>query len=483
MERCGLPSSEKHLTSRRVFLRTLPFVPLSLDALLANAKRISADEETPGRSAEWRTLPAVIRAAFVRRRGDFWMACPGRSYPVDAEMKRYTQLATDAAKKLGVQLVFSLNPIYDQQASDTWIARLKANPPDGVLLFVMDRHGVAWPTANALAETGIPSVIFAPIGTAFTQNVLVPSKRPGAYVVSSLEFDGVVQGMRMIRAAAQMKNTRILVVRGSERKDSELPDLGCRVRVVPSEEYATQFDSISVSSEVRHIASELLNGATKCVEPSMQDLYDQARHYVAVQRLIARDDSDAITMDCLGLAGSKRTPAPCLAWMRLNDSGSVVAGCEADMNGITTMLLVRYLFDKPGFMQDPLPETVHRSLCGFHCTCPTRLDGFDRPAAPYIIRTHHSDTAAAPQVLWRIGQRITIAQFSGTKKLIISSGEVVANVNTPPAGGCRTDVEVKLDSEIDPRDFPGFHQVFFYGDHKHDLLAYCQMHGIEPLVV
>jgi hypothetical protein len=169
--------------------------------------------------------------------------------------------------------------------------------------------------------------------------------------------------------------------------------------------------------------------------------------------------------------------------MGLNDSGEVVAGCEADMNAVTTMLLVRYLFDQPGYIQDPLPETVHHTLCGFHCTSATRLDGFGQPPAPYIIRSHHSDTCAAPQVLWRVGQRITIAQFSGTKKLIIASGEVVGNVNTPPAGGCRTDVEVKLDSDTDPRDFPGFHQVFFYGDHKDDLLAHCQMHRIEPMVV
>ena len=476
--RCSLPQGCQ--TTRRAFLRTLPAIPLGLSALLSGRSPSHAAEPP---ADDWRTLPAVIRAAFVRRKGDFWMSCPGRSYPVDAEMKRYAGLLTQAARDLGVQLVMNASPIYDQKDQEAFIGRLKANPPDGVVLFVMDRHGVAWPTANALADTGIPSVIFAPIGTAFTQNVLEPSKKPGAFVVSSLEFDGVIQGMRMIRAAAQMRNARILVVRGKERKDAEMADIGCRVRVVPSEDYAKEFDGVAETPEVRAMAADFLKRAAKCVEPSMDDLCAQARHYQAARRLMAREDADAITMDCLGLASSKRAPAPCLAWMGLNDSGDVVAGCEADMNAVTTMLLVRYLFDKPGYIQDPLPETVHRNLCGFHCTSATKLDGFDKPPAPYIIRTHHSDTAAAPQVLWRVGQRITIAQFSGTKKLIISSGEVVSNVDTPPAGGCRTDVEVKLDSDIDPRDFPGFHQVFLYGDHKHDLLAYCQMHKLEPLVV
>ena len=156
--RCCLPQGGR--TTRRAFLRTLPAIPLGLSAVLsgwvpsARAAEPAADD--------WRTLPAVMRAAFVRRKGDFWMSCPGRSYPIDAEMKRYAGLLTEAAQDLGVQLVMNANPIYDQKDQDAFIARLKANPPDGVVLFVMDRHGVAWPTANALADTAIPSVIFAP---------------------------------------------------------------------------------------------------------------------------------------------------------------------------------------------------------------------------------------------------------------------------------------------------------------------------------
>jgi hypothetical protein len=30
--------------------------------------------------------------------------------------------------------------------------------------------------------------------------------------------------------------------------------------------------------------------------------------------------------------------------------------------------------------------------------------------------------------------------------------------------------------------YPGFHQLFFYGDFKKELLAYCQLFQIEPLV-
>jgi hypothetical protein len=58
---------------------------------------------------------------------------------------------------------------------------------------------------------------------------------------------------------------------------------------------------------------------------------------------------------------------------------------------------------------------------------------------------------------------------------------VVANVSTPPAGGCRTSVEIKMDRVADARDVLGFHQVVFYGDHRRDVEAFCQMVGVQVI--
>jgi len=43
-------------------------------------------------------------------------------------------------------------------------------------------------------------------------------------------------------------------------------------------------------------------------------------------------------------------------------------------------------------------------------------------------------------------------------------------------------VMLKMDGQPDLLSYPGFHQLFFYGDFKKELLAYCQLHGIEPMV-
>ncbi len=83
------------------------------------------------------------------------------------------------------------------------------------------------------------------------------------------------------------------------------------------------------------------------------------------------------------------------------------------------------------------------------------------------------------QVLWKVGQKITIMKFQGPEKIILGTGTVLRNIDTPPSGGCRTSLEVKLDNVPDSRDVRGFHQLFIYGDLEDEFKNYCQLAGIE----
>jgi len=193
-------------------------------------------------------------------------------------------------------------------------------------------------------------------------------------------------------------------------------------------------------------------------------------------------------MDCLGALGRTTVSLPCIAWSRMLDHG-VPAACEADLNASTTHALVQYLFDRPGFQQDPVADTGQDCLIGSHCTCATRLKGFDQPAEPYYLSHHHGKRDAVPRPMWRVGQRMTVAQFVLSRKdkappqMIISAGSVIANPSVPPSGGCVVAVGVKLDGVDDYLTYPGFHQIFFYGDYKKQLRAYCKLFGITPRVV
>jgi hypothetical protein len=80
-----------------------------------------------------------------------------------------------------------------------------------------------------------------------------------------------------------------------------------------------------------------------------------------------------------------------------------------------------------------------------------------------------------------VGKPLSLIRFKDTNELILDTGTVVSNVNTPPAGGCRTSVEVKMDSVEDPRDVLGFHQVVTLGNHRRIVEGFCQMYGINVI--
>ena len=76
-----------------------------------------------------------------------------------------------------------------------------------------------------------------------------------------------------------------------------------------------------------------------------------------------------------------------------------------------------------------------------------------------------------------------ILQQDGPPEMVISAGEVVDNPAVPPAGGCVVAVSLKLDGMTEPLAYPGFHQLFFFGDYAQELKNYCQLAGIRPVVI
>jgi hypothetical protein len=67
--------------------------------------------------------------------------------------------------------------------------------------------------------------------------------------------------------------------------------------------------------------------------------------------------------------------------------------------------------------------------------------------------------------------------------MLISTGTVVENMDVPPSGGCVVSVKVKFDRGHEVLSFPGFHQLFFYGDYKDQLEDFCKLNGFEAKVV
>jgi len=106
-------------------------------------------------------------------------------------------------------------------------------------------------------------------------------------------------------------------------------------------------------------------------------------------------------MDCLGALGRIKVSLPCIAWSRMNDDG-IPAACEADYGAVASHIITQYLFDRPGFQQDPVADTADDSIIGAHCSCPTKLNGFDAGPEPFDLMHHHGNRDAVPRTVWQV---------------------------------------------------------------------------------
>jgi len=468
--------------SRRCFLATMGSA--AAGAALATAGGRAFAESDLGEYidiASFRPKPAVrIKSVVARVHPPYWLGWPGTSYDLEGHRKEYAQAFAGSAQRVGVQLDEADAPLESDEAVAAFTKALEAEKPDAVLVSI--QHMDSWRWADRIVKVGVPTIIFAPVGTCFTGHVAGISRLPGVYVISSLESSAMDQAFRMVRAKRQFEETRLLVVAGDKRAENVMERLGIKVRNVPRTSMHELFAKMKENDETHEAAKKMFKGAKKVVEPSEQDGLNAARSYQTAKRLMKDEESNAITTDCLGMVSQKVVPTPpCMGASMFQDAG-VTYGCEADVFGAASLMLSSYLFDKPGYMNDPVPETVKNLLIASHCVSGTKLRGLDKESDPYILRSHsESAIGVSVQSLWPVGEPCTLVRFQSPNELILDTGTVAGNVDTPPAGGCRTSVEIAMDRVEDARDVMGFHQVVFWGNHRRDVQNFCQMYGIKVI--
>ena len=467
--------------SRRSFLGA---VAACTAALTTGCSKLESLHTAPKSSqaidlASLRPRPKVrVISVIARQKPPYWLGWPGTSYDVEGERARYTQVIADAGRRIGIEIVQEAQPLEENAAVAVFVKKMQDEKPDAVVVTL--QHLQSWGMASEIAKAGVPTIVFAPVGTAFTGHVNSLAFRPGVHVISSLETPAIEQALRMIRARRQLEETRMLVVRGNERKEDRFGPV--RLQYVPRTTFEEMFSATPVTEEAKWVAHQRFREARKVIEPSKEDGLNAARSYIAAKQLLRNENCNALTTDCLGMVTQRKVPTPpCMGASIFQDHG-VTYGCEAAVGPAVSLMLTSYLFDKPGFMNDPVPETVKNVLIAAHCVSGTRIYGLGRQKeyAPYILRSHsESSLGVSPQVLWPVGQPVTLVQFFKPDALYLDTGTVVGNVNTPPAGGCRTSVEIQMDNIEDCRDVLGFHQVVFFGNHRSDVEAFCQLYGIN----
>jgi L-fucose isomerase-like protein len=289
--------------------------------------------------------------------------------------------------------------------------------------------------------------------------------------------------MKMLCARAKMRKTRCIVIRGDKRYDAPLADTGITLRHIPASSFIEEYNRTPDSEAIVAMADGYMRQARRRTDATRQDVLNGIKSYTVAGRLLEREGGDAITMDCLGALGKIDVSLPCIAWSRMNDDG-IPAACEADTGAVASHVMINYLFDRPGFQQDPVADTIDDTVIGAHCSCPTKLNGYDQRPEPFDIKHHHGNRDAVPRTLWKMGQRVTSIDLLPGRQatpstVLVSVGTVTDNMEVPPSGGCVVSVKVKFDGDHPVLSFPGFHQIFFYGDYLKQTKEFCQLCGFE----
>jgi hypothetical protein len=427
----------------------------------------------------------LLRVVFLHPKTDrYWMGWPGACYDIKGSDALFTKTLAAAAEKFGVQLQLDAEPLPDMPAIEKLLAECKRNPPDGLIAVVGALHPNFWPMADRLAaEKGdLPLVLFSHMGTSFTPNLQATRTAKKCFVAATQDHNWLATAVRMIRTIWAMRNSRLCIINGTKTSDDVVKTVGTTLHRVPLARWTDELARQETTDEVRALADEFARTARKCVEPKPEDVLNAAKNYFVAKRIMAAENCDGISLNCLGLVADRKIPCPpCMAWMKLNDEGSVGC-CECDWTSAISLRLCSLLLGRPGFMQDPAPNTVNGTLMGAHCSSPSRLRGFDEPPAPLILRSHsESEIGVSPQIVWPLGEPVTVMKLIEPDKMVIGTGQEAANIDTPPCGGCRTSVELRLDGAANPLDSKGFHQLFILGKHDRLLRAYCSLAGIEAL--
>lgn len=429
---------------------------------------------------------AMVRAAFLypptqSLRDAGYYSWPGSSFDAERRQHEYVTQLQVIEQELGMTIAVDAAPLDDERSVTQFIDSLRVHPPDGLLLIPFKKGH--WAHVMRIVETvQLPTVILATLGVLLSDHIQMVHQKTGVYLINSLDnFDAVEDAMKMILAARLMKDSRLLEINGSETKTTVVPHLGTTLHTVPHEKFYEAFRLTAVTNEVRRLARRYRRRAKDVVEPTEEDIVEAAKCYYALKRLIEEEQADALMMNCLpGLQKPRKHVPPCMGFMSLRDEG-IPAGCQADLNATLTLMLVQYLFGMPGFQQNASMETERNHFLGAHCTSPSRMRGLHAPPEPYILRSHaEAGWGCVPRVLFTKGQDITMTLYlSGeAPQMLIYTGKVVGCPSMPPAGGCRTNIEMTINEVEDVRDVKGMHQVVFYGNYGKPLRSFCRLFGI-----
>jgi len=225
-------------------------------------------------------------------------------------------------------------------------------------------------------------------------------------------------------------------------------------------------------TEAASQADKWTSDARQVIEPTPEHLKQSAAVYLAMEHILSRKGAQAMAINCLEITQSNKFSEkiinPCMGMSFLRDKG-IASGCEMDIAGLLSMILLSNLGQKPAFLgnivhADPKNNEIKLS----HCILPTRMSGFEETPLPYTLRDYHGTKGVTAFTDIPTGVEVTLARAQrNLERIVALTGEVVACEDTE---FCRNTVTIKIKNV---RDFieqaQGNHHGMVFGNYLNDL--------------
>jgi hypothetical protein len=402
--------------------------------------------------------------------------------PVDAPAESYTAAVRESAERWGGSLDLDDRPVADADQADSLARRIQASRPDGLVLIVLDKDhlplaDVVLSAAEKLRAPMVPVMLLL----ADPEIPVEPYRREGLVTLGAQAEPSEIEfGVRMINTGKLLRQCTVLGFDNREPSEATVPFFGVKLRMIPFERYAQQFAEVSIDDAARQRIAQFTGGASERLGITDEALQNAARAHLALEKIMAEERADGLTMNCLRRGWLK----PCMSFATFNGQ-LIPAACEMDVPALCTMLVGRLLVGRPGFMHNMAIETERNHYYASHCTCPTKLYGPDGPELPHLLRrfAHTNEGSCAIQVFWNEGDPATLVRVypGGPARMDVYAARVFASHPMPPVGGCTTNVEVELLDREDAMMAVGHHNVLFCGDFARQFRLFAQLYRIQLL--
>jgi hypothetical protein len=466
--------------SRRQFLGSTAAGGVLLAGQLRAGALLAAED------AAWPELPPVkIYKVYVGRTGGIYLSRPTE------EIGKLDKYLAQVEQKLG-----DVKFIGGDVVPPTDVAKVlpKLREAEGVLLFHLSGHGGDAPqqAMDQIINVGLPTAIFSQPFSGHGWMYFPQWEKAGKKVVllPTSDWSELDQVAALMRVAPRLRQTRIIVVRGPQgtaaacSAEQVKKRLGVEIVPISVEQTIKLHQAVDLKAAEAEAEKYWISQAKKIVEPTREQIINSARFYLAMRDLMIKERAQAITSsNCMG------APAKgCLTFSKLNDLG-LVGACEGDMDSTLTMLIFKYAFGVPGFINDPVFDTASNALIAFHCTCATKMDGPAGKRLPFTIRTQtDSHEGVALEVEHRVGQPVTWAKLVNLDTMLISTGKIFKI--THDELGCRTQCWTEVaDARKMFHDWGAgviqggvmtlLHRDVFYGDHLQDVKKLGTLMGFK----